>query len=238
MTGRKWIIGLILIVLGLLLLGQTLGFMFFSLRQILGYFFPLLLIALGLWLLARSRGREQADRVSATAGSPFPEQPSTASGRRAVSPLTPAADLPNMPPPIKEATHISATPAPGKGHKTRYNKFIGDMFVDCSGVDLQSVEIGSFIGDVEIKLHGGKLAPGLNRMIVSGFIGDVRVLVPEGMAVFCQGSNFIGDIEMMGRRSSGFGNSLDAQTPNYNDADAKLYIASNHFIGDVRVYIV
>jgi predicted membrane protein len=238
MAGRKWIIGMILIVLGLLLLGRTLGFMFFSFRQILGYFFPLILIALGLWLLARSRGREQAERATTTAGSPFPEQPSTASGRRTVPNFTPAVDIPNMPPPIKEPTRISATQEPGKGHKARYNKFIGDMFVDCSGIDLQSVEIGSFIGDVEIKLHGGKLAHGLNRMIVSGFIGDIRVLVPEGMAVFCQGSNFIGDIEMMGRRSSGFGNSLDAQTPNYNDAAAKLYIASNHFIGDVRVYIV
>jgi predicted membrane protein len=238
MAGRKWIIGLILIVLGLLLLGRTLGFMFFSFRQILGYFLPLFLIALGLWLLARSRGREQADRVSATAGSPFAEQPSTVSERRTMPPFTPAVDIPNMPPPIKEPTRISATPEPGKGHRTRYNKFIGDMFVDCGKVDLQNVEIGSFIGDVEIKLHGGILARGLNRMIISGFIGDVRVLVPEGMAVFCQGSIFIGDIEMMGRHSSGFGNSLEAQTPNYNDAEAKLYIASNHFIGDVRVYIV
>jgi predicted membrane protein len=58
------------------------------------------------------------------------------------------------------------------------------------------------------------------------------------MAVFTQSSNFIGDIEMMGRRSSGVGNSLEAQTPGYNEAEAKLYIATNHFIGDVRVYVV
>jgi lia operon protein LiaF len=143
-----------------------------------------------------------------------------------------------MPPPIADPSRVAAAADPGKSNRARYNKFIGDMFVDCGGVDLQNVEIGSFIGDVEIKLHGGKLARGLNRMIVSGFIGDVRVLVPEGMAVFCQSSNFIGDIEMMGKRSSGFGNSIDAQTPNYSEAEAKLYIASNHFIGDVRVYIV
>ena len=58
------------------------------------------------------------------------------------------------------------------------------------------------------------------------------------MAVLAQSSSFIGDIEMMGRRSSGFGNSLDAQTSGYADAQAKLYIATNHFIGDVRVYVV
>jgi len=112
------------------------------------------------------------------------------------------------------------------------------MYVDCSGIELQNVEIGNFLGDVEVKLHGGNLAPGLNRMIISGFIGDVRVLVPQGMAVFAQSSNFIGDIEMMGKRSSGFGNSLDAQTANYAEAESKLYIASNHFIGDVQVYVI
>jgi len=133
---------------------------------------------------------------------------------------------------------VSASPDAGAAGKTRYSKFIGDMYVDCSGVDLQNIEVSSFIGDVEIKLHGGQLAQGLNRMIVSGFIGDVRILVPDGMAVFTQSSNFIGDIEMMGRRSSGFGNSLGAQTRNYSEAESKLYVASNHFIGDVRVYIV
>ena len=236
MSGRKWIIGLVLIVLGLLLLGRSVGFIHWSISQLIGYLLPLLLIALGLWLLARSRGREQADR--AQEGSPYPaDQPPGPAVQRAAPVYAQASYIPNVSP-VTETLRHSASPEQGKGSKIRYNKFLGDMFVDCSGIDLQNVEIGSFIGDLEVKLHGGKLGRGLNRMIISGFIGDVRVLVPEGMAVFTQSSNFIGDIEMMGRRSSGVGNSLDAQTPGYNEAEAKLYIATNHFIGDVRVYIV
>ncbi len=238
MSGRKWIIGVVFIVLGLLLLARTMGFVFFTFGQILGYLFPLFLIAMGLWLLARSRSREQADRAGEAETSPHARHGSSPLHDRTMPPGMPPSGIPSVPPSITDHPRVSATPESGKDSRLRYNKFIGDMFVDCGGLDLQNIEVSSFVGDVEVKLHGGKLAPGLNRMIISGFIGDVRVLAPEGMAVFAQSSNFIGDIEMMGKRSSGFGNSLDAQTANYGDAEAKLYIASNHFIGDVRVYIV
>jgi len=231
MSGRKIVFGLILIALGLLLLGRTTGFVYFSVGDLLSLILPACLIAIGLWLMARGRSREQAAQAEATASGRPADQPPQPPPIREERPHA-------APPPAQDSVRVSASPDAGAAGKTRYSKFIGDMYVDCSGVDLQNIEVSSFIGDVEIKLHGGQLAAGLNRMIVSGFIGDVRILVPDGMAVFTQSSNFIGDIEMMGRRSSGFGNSLGAQTRNYSEAESKLYIASNHFIGDVRVYIV
>ena len=240
MSGRKIIVGLLLVAFGVLLLSRTMGFWDFTVSELAGFMVPISLIALGLWILARTRSREQAAQAEQAPlpppdyGIPQPIRPHDSPRR-------------TSPPPVSarpgatgggESTRTSATPDAGTTGKTRYSKFIGDRFIDCSGMDLQSLEVSSFLGDVEIKLHGGRLAPGLNRMIVSGFIGDVRILVPEGMAVSAQSSNFIGDIEMMGRRSSGIGNSLDAQTKDYADSPSRLFIASNHFIGDVRVYIV
>lgn len=240
MSGRKIIVGLFLVALGLLLLSRTMGFCDFTVSQLAGFILPLALIAFGLWILARTRSRDQAAQAE-TGPLPPPDyrvpQPIRPhdSSRRASTPSIPIEPGTTT---ASTSARISATPDTGTSRKIRYSKFIGDLFVDCTGTDLQNLEISSFLGDVEIKLHGGRLGPGLNRMIVSGFIGDVRVLVPEGMAVFAQSSNFIGDIEMMGRRSSGIGNSLDAQTKDYAESPSRLYIASNHFIGDVRVYIV
>ena len=220
MSNRTIVIGVILIVAGLALLGRTFDFFCFSFGDLTGFVFPVGLIAVGIWLMMRRRGQAQAAEASAG----FFHQP----------------DHTPPPPPdyTQEGARVSESPERREAGKFRYSKFIGDMFVDCNDVELQNVEISNFLGDVEVKLHGGKLRPGLNRMIISGFIGDVRVLVPQGMAVFARSSNFIGDIEMMGQRSSGFGNSLDAQTPNYADSESKLYIASNHFIGDVRIYVI
>ena len=235
MSNRKIFMGLILVLIGFLLLGRTLDFFVFSIHDLIRFVFPLLLIGAGLWVLAHRRGQSQ----STEAGYQTLNDPNNISADPSPQPVH-VGPTPVPPPPgnSERSTRASQSPKSGKHDRMRYSKFIGDMLIDCSGIDLQNVEIGNFLGDVEVKLHGGKLAPGLNRMIISGFIGDVRVLVPEGMAIFAQSSNFIGDIEMMGQRSSGLGNSLDAQSTNYNEAKSKLYIASNHFIGDIRIYIV
>ncbi|MEW5795609.1 MAG: cell wall-active antibiotics response protein LiaF [Candidatus Zixiibacteriota bacterium] len=239
MSGQKWIAGAILIVLGVLLLCRTTGLLDFTFGEFLGYLFPLFLIGVGLWLLARRRSQEKVDPTTGTAAEQYPyPSPPPAPAVHSQDFRRPESDRTSRGAAPGKSVRVSATPEQGKIGKVRYDKFIGDLYVDCSGVSLQNVEVSSFIGDVEVKLHGGQLAPGLNRMIISGFVGDVRVLVPEGMALLAQSSSFIGDIEMMGKRSSGFGNSLDAQTADYSDAPSKMYIASNHFIGDVRIYVV
>ena len=220
--------------LGFLLLMRTLDIVWFQFDDVVRVGFPLLLIGLGVWLIRRrnrshsSHFNEHGVKIEVSIDDdPNPHfTDSTQTG-----PVPP-------PPPPHHENRSSDQPSERRPGKIRYNKFIGEMFIDCEGIDLQDVEISNFLGDIEVKLHGGRLGPGLNRMVISGFIGDVRVLVPQGMPVFAQSSNFIGDLEIMGRRASGFGNNLDAQTADYTAADSKLYIASNHFIGDVRVYVV
>lgn|GEM_PF-547368 len=122
------------------------------------------------------------------------------------------------------------------GNKIRYSKSLGDMFVNFDGVNLTNVEISMGVGDLEAKLTGGVLSQGLNRLVVSGFVGDIRVFVPRDMAYQVHCSNTIGDIDLAGRHASGFGNNVEGQSDNYGQADSKLYIAVNSFIGDIRVY--
>jgi lia operon protein LiaF len=84
-------------------------------------------------------------------------------------------------------------------------------------------------------VHGGILTNGLNRLIVSGFLGDIRVMVPPDLALMAHVTSTGGDVEVLGRRNSGFGNNLDSQTVNYQTADKKLFIAINTFLGDVKI---
>lgn len=243
MNKKTLFFGLALIVLGGLLLMRTLDIFIFGFIEIVEIGVPLGFIVLGGWLIVRKR-REEQERVS----DPHPHDQSTSSetsytaedstpGPEAAGRSADASGSSHAGAGSSEARPAAETPK-YEGGRARYSGFLGDMFIDCQNINMQNVEISAFIGDVEVKLHGAQLSPGLSRMVVSGFVGDVRVLVPKEMAVFANGSSFIGDIEIFGRRSSGFGNNIDGQSANYQDAEAKLYIAINSFVGDIRVYEV
>ncbi len=179
--------------------------------------------------------------------------------------FTASASMPNAPPPgfpisdpsivVKMQADLGAIPSPPPrsaateeapketsssklGVKIRYQKMVGDLYIDCEGLNLGNIEVSAGIGDVEIKVSGGILGKGLNRMIVSGFVGDVRIFVPKDFAYFAHCSNFVGDVEVGGKHASGFGNTIEHQSTNYDKAESKLYIASNSFIGDMKIYHV
>lgn len=238
MSNRTIFFGLILIVIGLLFLSRSLDLFHFDIGDLFGTMVPVGFIVLGIWLIVRRKGSARPQQWQ-----PPGETPSSSSWAGSQAKADSGSDQSASAGPSPESTaqegvRVSEMPNYGPSGKLKYDKFLGDMFIDCANVHLQNIEVGIFVGDIEIKLHGGKLSPGLNRMVISGFVGDVRILIPREMAVYIQASNFIGDIELMGRTTSGFGNNLDAQTANYQAAESKLYIATNQFVGDVRAYVV
>jgi predicted membrane protein len=229
MNRKSMIFGLILVILGLLLFLSRFNIDLFA------FVFPVGLIALGAWFIMRHRDRERGARGDVNFQFQVGEmaEPSVSAGAYSQSQAGQSASWSTR---TKE-NWSTASPMAEAG-RLKYSKFLGDMHIDCANVNLQNVEISMFVGDLQVNLKGGKLAPGLNRMIISGFLGDVMIFVPNGMPVYCHCSEFAGDLEVMGKRSSGFGNTLDSQTDNYESAEAKLYVAASHFIGDIRVFTV
>ncbi len=232
MTPKRAIFGLGLILLGLLLLGRSFDLYYFSFRDLFSLFLPLLLILIGFWLIIRKKRQENSFRQEAEFQYHANGKDTDQSTRAYYQSQTGAEGS------TSDRVYVSEAPKLSRPGRKKYSKMLGDIFIDCNGVDLQAIEISSGIGDIEVKLHGGQLAKGLNRMVISGFIGDIRLLVPPELPVFAQCSNFIGDVELLGKRTSGFGNNIDGQTANYNGADSKLFIAVSNFIGDVRLYTV
>lgn len=231
MERKSIIFGLILVMLGILLLLKTLNIHVFSL------FFPAALIIFGLWMIAR-HGKRKDQQDAGPAYTTYEEAGPVNPGP------TPSASASSSAGYTTSNTYGSSQPGwsaeapqyePGK---VKYSKFLGDMQIECQNVSLQNVEVSMFIGDLHINLRGGRLSPGLNRMIISGFLGDVQILAPRDLPLFVHCSGFVGDVEVLGKRASGFGNTLDSQTDTYAGAVSKLYIATNNFIGDIRVYQV
>ena len=260
MSARKATFGLILIALGFLLLLQSLDIM--SMSDFAGYILPLALIGFGIWLIVRKKQeidtwkqtRSDEYRGSGPYHSPppppppggqttwnqgRPQPPPGEQTQPREEPLHDAGPKPGAQTGPQAEPKVSAAPSGDSAEgKLRYEKFLGDLFVDLEGRDVRDVEASLVIGDVEIKLHGSRLGQGLNRMVISSFVGDIRVLVPRDMEVFAHCSNFIGDIDLLGQHTSGFSNNLDGQTPGYPTAENRLYIAANNFLGDIKIYYV
>jgi lia operon protein LiaF len=245
MNKRTAIFGGILVLLGALLLVRSVGIFWFDLGDLISTLIPVALIALGIRLIAKKKRQlEQFEpEVSIKWGSP-------AAGHAPPPPQPPGAD-----PSTFAEQQASSTASPGAHHeapetraseraesgpadKQRYSKLLGDMYINASGSSLQDVEVSMGIGDLDLSLAGGRLSKGLNRVVISGFIGDLRVFIPRSMPHCVQCSNFIGDIDLSGKRTSGFGNNVDTQSIDYNDADSRIYIAANSFIGDIKTYLV
>ncbi len=242
MDKRKVIFGLILIFLGLIFLGQTTDLFWFDLSDLSEYFLPLLFIGLGIWLIVRKRNQPhppptppggQTSRQHQTYAPPPPPGQQTTDSQSAGSSATGAqATWQAGPPPSSDQPSVDPT------GRLKYDKFLGDLHINFDRMAVTTVEVSSFIGDIDMRLHGAQLSPGLNRIVISGFVGDVRVLIPHDMPIFVHGANFVNDIDILGQHVSGFSNTLDAQSETYSSAESKIYLAINTFIGDIRVYKV
>ena len=244
MSGKTVIFGLILILLGLIFFGQTTGMYFLSVNLVL----PLVLIAIGIWLIARKKKQIDQVRVQSVMNDfATGAEQSTAGTARPVGPdaqgfaeqqASESASAGPSAGPYQASPHVAETPSHDPRGGLKYSKTFGDLYIDCQGISLENIEVSSFLGDIELKLHGGTLTRGLNRIVISGFIGDARVHLPKGMAFFTQCSNFIGDIDLDNKRTSGFSNNVEMRSADYESAESKVYIAVNCFLGDIRVRMI
>ncbi len=231
MDRRKVVFGFILVLVGLLLLGRSFDLFYFTFGEVFRLLIPLAFIFLGAWLIIRKKSRE--DRLKAHMQyRDFSARTTAAPGRSENHARTHTTGSQGAGPSPAAPDHET------EAGKVRYSKLLGDLSLDCAGVNLQNVEISMGIGDVEIKLHGSRLTQGLNRMIISGFVGDIRIFVPHDMPFHMHCSNFVGDIDAAGQRTGGLSNTIESQSADYDTAESKLYIAANNFIGDVKLFVV
>lgn len=236
-----------LILVGLLLVGRTLDLFWFSFGELIRMLLPLGIIGLGVWLILRKKKMLEHAQSAGSASNPTSNTDKAYSGPKvdinvgASATADPAGEQqPTQPSHTGSFTSSTAstTPERGPSGQIKYSKLVGDIFIDCNGVDLCNIEVSVFLGDLEMKLDGGKLTCGLNRVIISGFVGDARIFIPRGMPYFVCCSSFIGDVDIHGKRSGGFGTNVEAQSEDYATAESKVYLAVNEFIGDIRIYVI
>ena len=249
MNKSTFVIGGLLIFFGLFFLMDSIGVVVIDIGDLISFMVPFGLIGFGVWLIVRKKD-EKSKTISVTIHADSSKNYSSATKPQETEysedsgPAPPEAGQPVSPTPPKspekpaESLHdeSSDNAQSETSGRIRFSKMFGGMYIDCKGKNLSNIEISTGVGDLELNLNEGILSKGLNRVIISGFIGDIRIFVSKEMSFFSHCSNFIGDIDLGGQRTSGFGNTLEHDDPGYDQAESKLYVAANSFIGNIKVY--
>ncbi|MBW4085328.1 cell wall-active antibiotics response protein LiaF [Paenibacillus sp. S150] len=126
----------------------------------------------------------------------------------------------------KETTHRSA--------------FIGDVHMGKDHFQLKNTNISQFIGDTVLDLTNAQIPYGETKIIISAFVGDIKVYIPEDMdlGVKVNSSSFIGDMQVLEQSRSGFMSNVQCKTPYYKEAGKKVRINVSAFIGDIKIKTV
>jgi len=96
-------------------------------------------------------------------------------------------------------------------------------------------ELWLFVGDVNLDLTQAEIPLGETLIRVSGFVGNVRLFVPEGVGVSVSSTGLVSDVRLLGQRRDGFLAPIDLVSDSYETAERKVRLEMVFFVSDVRV---
>jgi len=97
-------------------------------------------------------------------------------------------------------------------------------------------EIWLGVGDIRLDMTGADIPVGETQIRILGFVGDVRVRVPEDVGVSVSCASFVTEARVLGRKHSRlFFAPLQVSSEGYEEAERKLRLEINCFVGDIKV---
>lgn len=112
---------------------------------------------------------------------------------------------------------------------------IGDVSFKQANWSVEPMELYNTIGDYFIDFSQAYIPEKETPFIVRGWIGDVKMIIPEDIPVSIQSFIKVGDIRIFDKRTDAINPSLTYQTPGYEEAVRKLKITVELKIGSVRI---
>jgi lia operon protein LiaF len=96
-------------------------------------------------------------------------------------------------------------------------------------------EILVFLGDVFMDLTSAEIPSGETVYRIYGFIGNVDLIVPQGVGVSVSSAAFINEVKVLGNKQSSILFPLEVASEAYEAAERKLRLDVAFFISDVKV---
>lgn len=111
----------------------------------------------------------------------------------------------------------------------------GDVKLEHVAWDLKDMDVNVVIGDVALDLSRARIPDGLTTIRIRSFIGDLDIVVPQGLAVSAVASAAVGALHVLGEKRDGFFQDIAFATPDYDTAAKKVRIEIGLVIGDAAV---
>ncbi|MDQ0189199.1 cell wall-active antibiotics response protein [Alicyclobacillus cycloheptanicus] len=131
------------------------------------------------------------------------------------------------------------------GHRAQANRrterryaewrLIGDVSIGHEPWVLSNVELWNGVGDIRVNLATALVEDGDYHLNVGGWVGDVRILVPEDLDVAIDAEIRVGDLQVFGEKQAGSGRRVHMEDPGYAASTRRCRIDVSLQIGEVQI---
>lgn len=198
--------GFVLIAFGILMLLDNLGYADFG--DVIANFWPLLIIAWGLSILARRRTAES-------------------SSTQVVTQSAPASENAQAPQKVMDAGYT--------GDLIHQSNVFGDLRLEITSQNFKGGSLSVVFGDCYLDLRSAVIAQGDHELRLHSTIGSVRVLLPSNAPVTITANAFLGDVVVLGQKKDGFSANVGASGASYATSQNRLRIHANTILGEIRI---
>jgi predicted membrane protein len=114
------------------------------------------------------------------------------------------------------------------------SRFLGDIRRD-GNWQVTDEEFWSFVGNVRLDLRQANVPIGETRFRVYSFVGDVRLILPEGVGVSLSSAGLVSNTRVFGKKFGDFLTPVEYASEGYEAAERKVRLETVSFVGEVRV---
>ena len=104
-----------------------------------------------------------------------------------------------------------------------------------AGWELESADYVALMGGIELDIRQATFIDREINLGLSVIMGGITVIVPEGVAVTCEGTAVLGGIDLMGRGSGGIVGNASMQSGDLQSADKIVHLNCLCILGGIEI---
>jgi lia operon protein LiaF len=101
--------------------------------------------------------------------------------------------------------------------------------------DVVDEEIWIGVGNVRLDLTEATVPTGEPKIQIFGFVGDVDLIVPQGVGVSVSSWAFVTDGKVFGEKEESFVVPLNVESDDYETVERRIHLETYFFVNDLTV---